>query len=170
MINQTGHMLTHALRFQWARPGLRAGKALQVLARTSLASAQRAGHTVVRVAGLRKPRLGVAATLLACGRAGRTCRRAGGRLGSRRPWPLVWWLNWTEKRKRQGRRSLFVPKQRPDIKRTRCCVRRAPQEIKGLAGRSYTGLVWGLLCRDNLPCHPQRNSKQGSSSRCSACG
>lgn len=169
MINQTGHMLTHALRLQWARPGLRAGKALQVLARTSLASAQRAGHTVVRVAGLRKPRFGVAATLLACGRAGRTCRRAGGRLGSQRLWPLVQWLNWIEKRKRQGRRRLFVPKQRPDIKRTRRCVRRAPQEIKGLAGRSYAGLVWGLLRRDNLPGYPQRNSKQGPSSRCPAC-
>ena len=100
---------------------------------------------MVRVTGLRKPRLGVAATLRACGRAGRMCCRAGGRLGSRRPWPLVWWPNWREKRKREGRRRLFVPKKRPDNERTRCCPRAhmltgaqsTCEEIRGLAGRSY---------------------------------
>lgn len=171
MINQIGYTLTRALGLQWTRPGLRAGKAWQVLAHTSLASALRAGHTVVRVAGLRKPRLGVAATLLACGRAGRAWCRASGRLGSQWTWPLVWWPNWREKRKREGRRSLFVPKKRPDMERTRCCVHRASvKKSRGLQAGATLVLVWGLLGRENLPRYPHRNSNQRPSSRRSAWG
>lgn len=178
VINRTGHVLTRALGLQRARPGLRAGKAWQVPAHTSLASGRRAGHIVVRVAGLRKPRLRVAATLQACGRAGRMCCRAGGRLGSRWLWPLVWWPNWREKRKREGRRSPFVPKKRPDIERTRRCPRAHVltgawsncEEIRGLQAGATLVLVWGLLGRENLPCYSQRSSNQRPSSRRPAWG
>lgn len=55
-------------------------------------------------------------------------------------WPVIWRPSWREKRDRERRRSLSVPKQRLGTKRTRCHVCRAPQrKSRRGAGSSHIG-------------------------------
>lgn len=53
---------------------------------------------------------------------------------------MIWRPSWREKRDRERRRSLSVPKQRLGTKRTRCHVCRAPQrKSRRGAGSSHIG-------------------------------